>query len=544
MRFYHRTRDHKFTGIQRSKFNVQSGRVKLAIERLQDLKEEFFNDPDLAFTEGIIRLEYLGQWNAARELFENAYNWGNNDAASARNLAVAARDEQEFLKWAKISEKQSGKNRAHSDNLAEIKCFIEKGIPYWHIVKDTGEQQREAKAYGSAAAFMEQALFHVDKMSAEEELAVRKVRAQCLRALDKEASLKRTSQFEEFPPDERLTLHQAIAEIDRALLLDEYDPELWNFKSAWCNMMERYEESIQCANKAIELRPHHYPRPHNNKGDVFLKQKKYREAHKCAEEALKLAEGTEFLSDIKLAERIIQVCSNSPSAPTINDMSTLIASIFMAAERTCDQEYGLQDKEGPKYELKSVIDGAYRRAVHVRDNPMLEYIPMMAELLDDFNPETACFIMSGIHERDSSMFGYCMVAAQYVAVHSDRALKRDAARFLCLSILNGENIRAMYRQVILEPSAASNDKMSGLSEIIREELGRLNQHFPKLITEQEPIDEMGIERARRNILSLLPSDPSQIPIKRHQSQGPHGCFTAVLGLLLFLTTLLIYFVLR
>jgi len=529
MRFYHRTRDHKFAGIQRSKFNAQSGRVKLAIERLQDLKEEFFNDPDLAFAEGIIRLEYLGQWSTARKLFENAYNWGENDTAIARNLALAARDEQEFLKWAKISEKQAGNNRAHSDLLTEIKRLIEKGIPYWHIVRDTGEHDRRAKAYGSAAAFMELALFYIDQMSAEEELAARKVRAQCLRALDKEASLKRTSQFEEFPPDERLALHHAIAEIDRALLLDEYDAELWNFKSAWCNMIERYEEAIQYANKAIGLRPHKYPKPHINKGVALFKQKRFREACTCFEEALKHAEGTLFLSDVQLAKELIQACSNAPAIPkTINDLLPLISNIFYAAEQACDQEYGLQDKEGPINELKSVIDGVYRRAVHVRGNPMLEYIPMMAELLDDFNPETACFIMSGIHERDSSMFKNCMVAVQYVAVHSDRALKRDAARLLCLSILNSENIRALYREVILEPSAASNDKMSGLSEIICGELGRMNQHFPRLIAEQEPIDEMGIERARRDILSLLPNDPSKVLNFYKQTADRHA-FAQVSG---------------
>jgi len=352
-------------------------------------------------------------------------------------------------------------------------------------------------------------------MSLEEELAARKIRAKCLRALDKEASMKRTSQFEEFPPDERLALHDAIAEIDRALLLDEYAPELWNFKSAWCNLLERYEESIQYANKAIELRPHKYPKPYINKGDALFKQKRHQESRECAEEAIKQAEGTEFLFDVQLAERLIKACSVPATSPNIiNDLLPLISKIFYVAEQTCDQEYGLQDKEKPINELKSVIDGVYRRAVHVRGDPMLEYIPMMAELLDDFNPETACFIMSGIHELDSSMFEYCMVAAEYVAVHSDRALKRDAARFLCLSILNFENITELYRRVILEPSEASNDKMACLNEIIREELGRINRLFPKLISDQEPIDRGGVERAQKNILSHLPADSSQIPIKR------------------------------
>ena len=96
-----------------------------------------------------------------------------------------------------------------------------------------------------------------------------------------------------------------------------------------------------------------------------------------------------------------------------------------------------------------------------------------------------------------------------------REQRRDAARFLSLMILfhqDDQRIRAYYRQAILETSAAATDEMSNLDAILREELGRMFPLFPKLIADQEPVDDVGREQARRNILSKIcrrPAEPAE-----------------------------------
>ena len=69
--------------------------------------------------------------------------------------------------------------------------------------------------------------------SLDNELALRGARMGSLRELDKAAEASRGTRGEGFPPDERLALHEAMAELEIALSLDPEDYMLWNFKSAW-----------------------------------------------------------------------------------------------------------------------------------------------------------------------------------------------------------------------------------------------------------------------------------------------------------------------
>jgi tetratricopeptide (TPR) repeat protein len=511
MQFYKKSQDHKGQGIVRSRFNAQTGQVHLALERLRYLAESFPKDPDVAFAEAIIRLDYLGQHGLSRKLLENAYSWGGNDASVVHNLALAAIDEQEFFKWAEISEYQSQNNRDYSDFYSENKRFLEIGLQYWQIVVDRGIRAKEEKEYGSAAAFFELALLHVEKMPPENQLGIRKSRAQCLRALDKEAHQKRESQFEEFPPEERIALHQAIVEIDKIILLDEFDPVMWNFKSAWCNQLKRYDEAMYCAKRSIELRPHNYPKPWINVSDSLFKQKKFSEARVWAEEALKHTEGTEYQYDKILAHKMIKMCSIPPVSPSLNNMSPLISRIYKSVAETSYQEYHFQNPESLKVIYKimltSVINGAYARFTHFNQGSIQKYSSIMAEMLDDFTPETVFIILNKIALRNQKIFKLCIVATQYLVAHSTRALQRDAARFLSLHILNGMDIKALYCQGnmgILEEK--NDDIVSNIADIINHELARINHNFSQLIGYDNPGGTNRIKRALMNILFKFKSN--------------------------------------
>ena len=47
----------------------------------------------------------------------------------------------------------------------------------------------------------------------------------------------------------------ALAYFEQALLLNQNDPELWNFKAVTLRSLGRYEESLECFNKSLEIDP-------------------------------------------------------------------------------------------------------------------------------------------------------------------------------------------------------------------------------------------------------------------------------------------------
>jgi len=48
---------------------------------------------------------------------------------------------------------------------------------------------------------------------------------------------------------------EALGFFEQALLLNQNDPELWNYKGIALRSMGRYNEAIECFNKSLELDP-------------------------------------------------------------------------------------------------------------------------------------------------------------------------------------------------------------------------------------------------------------------------------------------------
>jgi Flp pilus assembly protein TadD len=49
--------------------------------------------------------------------------------------------------------------------------------------------------------------------------------------------------------------NDALGCFEQALLLNQNDPELWNFKGVALRSLGRYEEALECFNKSLELDP-------------------------------------------------------------------------------------------------------------------------------------------------------------------------------------------------------------------------------------------------------------------------------------------------
>ncbi len=48
---------------------------------------------------------------------------------------------------------------------------------------------------------------------------------------------------------------EALSFFEQALLLNQNDPELWNYKGVALRSMGRYDEALECFNKSLELDP-------------------------------------------------------------------------------------------------------------------------------------------------------------------------------------------------------------------------------------------------------------------------------------------------
>ena len=140
MRFYQRQEADIMFSINRCLFDAQHSRVSLALERFRDLKDEFPKDADIAYHEGLLRKDYLGQGVAAQKLFKKAYELDNTHAFAACNAAVFAPNEQQFRKWADVSLKLAPNDHSHRQFVTEFLSHLEQGIPYWQLLIVATEQ--------------------------------------------------------------------------------------------------------------------------------------------------------------------------------------------------------------------------------------------------------------------------------------------------------------------------------------------------------------------------------------------------------------------
>jgi Flp pilus assembly protein TadD len=51
------------------------------------------------------------------------------------------------------------------------------------------------------------------------------------------------------------SFEQALSYFEQALLMSQSSPEIWNLKGAALRSVGRYDEALECFNKALELDP-------------------------------------------------------------------------------------------------------------------------------------------------------------------------------------------------------------------------------------------------------------------------------------------------
>ncbi len=193
------------------------------------------------------------------------------------------------------------------------------------------------KDAGNRAAILEVVNFvGSDSLGMDQEAILHKQRALALRALDNEAQRLRGS--EAFPPSERLTLLDAVLEMERVAKMDPHDAEAWNYCAAWYGLLEQYDEAIAAADRAIKLRPVRYARPHVNKAHALYFTDRQPEALASVKEALRQAELEQSSQEIAQARTLITKYSAPARPPSWEEIMPVIDRVLQSARLDSDAE--------------------------------------------------------------------------------------------------------------------------------------------------------------------------------------------------------------
>lgn len=393
MKFYQRQPDEVQTVINRCYFDADHGRVSLGLARLDELGREFPGNAHIAYAEGQIRRDYLGQGLAAGPLFERAHEIAlaqnlrtETQWFSTCNLVQLAAKEADWRRWIGVARSEKGANQPECRVFANMLNHVDEGTPFHEMVTQAAAAAAETEGHGLAAALTEVGIQAWPRLAASQEVILRKQRAMSLRQLDMAAAQRRESLGEAFPADERLALQTALEDLRRAIVLDEYDPVLWNYESAWRILLKDFDGAIRCADQAIALRPKHYPRPLINKAQALWEVKRHAEALACARAALEESQGSDLPPDVAVQSReLIRCYEAGPQTADPAALGELAGQIIGAAKHLSDEELG----QMRGCNLASIVKRLLDHCRSVSDNPIKGYVPMMADLLACFSAETA-----------------------------------------------------------------------------------------------------------------------------------------------------------
>ncbi|MFP3206731.1 MAG: tetratricopeptide repeat protein, partial [Hydrogenobaculum sp.] len=104
---------------------------------------------------------------------------------------------------------------------------------------------------------------------------------------------------------------EALQCYDKAIQLEPNNALYWNNKGDALRNLKRYEEALQCYDKAIQLEPNN-ALYWNNKASVFEKLKKFNEARRCRLEAERLQRLQDKGKGVTLLDRLKDLIDSIP----------------------------------------------------------------------------------------------------------------------------------------------------------------------------------------------------------------------------------------
>lgn len=527
MRFYQRRAIDIRGSIERCRFDAEQGKISLALERTNDLSDEFQDHADLAYAEGLLRAEFLGQGLMARSLFERAYHLAPPKSRTAYfaacNVAVYARDWKERRDWSKRALETEQRDPLTEHALRRSLLEAEPEKTFRDGIQLELEQLPETE-FGKRAAHLEIAL-STGLVLDGDEVKLRRRRAQTLRQLDSAAEASRSRLGETFPPEERLALLEAVAELQTALQLDPWDAELWNLRSAWCIKLDRFDEALSDAERASELRPHQYLKPFINKAHALAGLGRHAEAQACARQALEQARRDGAADDERLAQSCLEFMRRYPGGMNVTVLDEVVNGIPRAANLVTAPGEMARHGVFKKANTFFIMDLVRRRAKNAGAEWSLAYVRIMAELLSDYTPETAFVVICYLAQRIPQVGNHALLASLYIVAHSDGVRRRDAARFYLLNLFaqaGRAEQRRRYRHSVLAWAVAAKSLevqaprlaagFAQLDSVMRDEMRRIHPGLPQHLADQEPISCDEESYARKQLCSLFQGEvPQRLP---------------------------------
>jgi tetratricopeptide (TPR) repeat protein len=533
---YKKDFEDKHNILSRSHSEAEQGRIKLALERIQDLLIEFPDDATVLYSQGLLLRDFLGKGIEAVKLFELAFQKASVEneirGLAAFNIATLAKDQGTFDKWYAIT---SGilPNDKQLKNMKDANERLQKsGNDYHEVMVVSSLNSDNYITQGSIVARLEIALAF-GSFEIEKETNIRYRRAFLLRELDLKAANIREMLVEKVPPTERLALIEALTEIEKAINLDEYNAEFWNFRAAWCMLLQMNDEAIIFADKAISLRPYQYAKPWINKALAYWNLMNFEQMLKSAKEAVVQAIASGDSKDIADAKKLVVKYDTIIEAPDVNHFINWVKDFMNAVMITSRKEIS---QEGWSGNYENIEKGFLKRTNRFGNNWNPLYLKIMSEMLTFFTPETCWGILATIQTKNFPVYDHSLNTLLYIIINSKGVLQRDSARLFCLLLmgtLSIKDMRSMYRQAVLETAFASED-FNKLPIIICEEFEKINPELIEFIAKQEPVDNSGGERAKRNILWRF--DSTQLSKNKARQPPRTGCLNSMLLLFVLLFT--------
>jgi tetratricopeptide (TPR) repeat protein len=516
MRLYRRSKEVDLNDtIALAGFDADHGQLDTALERLRDLEAELGPDARICYAEGLLRKDFLGQGRKAFECFARAAELDPEYALAACNAAVFAPTEAEYQKRSLIAARLSPADAAA---IEQARRQIRECGSFARFRLECGLHELEEKDYGGTAAYLELGLAG-QVIDPEEATGFRRLRAQSLRALDERAANQRETAGEWFPPLERLALQEALLELDRAIALDEYDAEIWNLRSAWCTLLERFDDAVAAAERSIALRPSGYAKPFQNKATAFWRLGRTAEAKEMANRAREEARTAGSPKDIQLAESFLEELRVTPATPLQEFVVPLAEMILKGSLVRATKFAGLIQGT-----VEDLDKGFQIRTQSITARESLAYVPAVAQLLAYYPVDASATVMRKLC-HGHPLWPLYVEALCYVAAHGEPTMQLDAARVAALLVLDQpsvDSMRGFCRQYFISPGAADPENFGVLAQLVGDALRRLNRHFPKFLMEQPAPGFLEIEDARSGMIERLRGIPFVNDLGKLSRGSPHG----------------------
>lgn len=503
MRIFRPGPDDKANIIRRCQFDFDHGRVRHALDRMAELKVHLPNDASVLYAEGLIRTEGAGEGFAAFECYKQAYTVDRDHPYAAPNAVLLAPSEAEFLETAEAALRVAPHDQALRQIIDGVKEALADGRSPARIQMDLALSRMEDGEFGEAAAHAEIGLTDAT-LTPNEERDARRLRADCLRKVDLMAERERESLGEAIPPNDRVALKAAKRELDKVIEIDEYDAEVWNLKAAWSSLLHDYDEAIESAEKALELRPHGYAKAHHNKANALFHLGRIDEAIASVEEGLRKAEASGDDGDVELSRRMLASYAERADGVSDEKLRECILRVAQGIMLTTEAETagGHLDMNMDQLAAQMADVEAHLSARAVK------YVPFLCEMLTSVTPDTVFHATVTLGAQRRSPVEQYLLAAQYMAAHFDGVQRRDAARYVALYLLcqlEPPDVRAAYEAFVLAVDAAGGPEWADADEAVGDELRSMQPFFMELITSGPPPDSM-VEQARALLVRNFDED--------------------------------------